>query len=356
MKTCKYLFIDRDGTLIKEPKDKQIDRIEKLEFLSGVFTALKTLIENGYKLVMVSNQDGLGTSSLPQADFDAPQELMLKIFSSQGIKFEDILICPHLAADNCDCRKPKVGLLMDYLRQQIIDRGNSYVIGDRKSDQQLANNLGIPSIIFDQENYSSWDKISAYIINRPRIANIKRRTNETNIELYVNLDDSSNTNIDSGIKFFDHMLEQFAKQSDIGLKLKANGDLQVDEHHTVEDIAIVIGNGISEALSDKIGIARYGFTLPMDESLCSISIDLSGRATCCFNAEFNRVQIGSLSTEMVSHFFSTLADSLGASMHVDIKGENTHHMIESAFKCLGRVLRQAIKKEGLALPSTKGIL
>lgn len=350
IKTC---FIDRDGTLIQEPDDEQVDTIDKLDFLPGVFTALTRLQAAGFRLIMVSNQDGLGTSAFSRSQFETVQNLMLKVFNSQGIYFDAIRICPHFAEENCDCRKPQVGLVLDYLKDQSIDRQNSYVIGDRESDSALADNLGIQALRIDQSN---WQTIATQIIDRPRIATMERITYETQIQCRINLDVAEPIRIRSGIAFFDHMLEQIAKQAGISIELNTQGDLNVDDHHTVEDVALVLGQAVRQALGDKRGIARYGFCLPMDEALTTLSLDLSGRPYCKFQATFNREKIGELSTELISHFFRSFADASRSTLHVSIRGENTHHMIESAFKALGRTLRQAIKREGETLASTKGVL
>ncbi len=356
MSKQKYLFIDRDGTIIIEPEDKQIDRIDKLDFLPGVFSALETLQKLNYKLVMVSNQDGLGTNSFPEADFKAPHEFMMKILSSQNIKFEAVLICPHFTEDKCHCRKPEVGLVLEYLKSQTIDRDHSYVIGDRETDLKLADNMGIEGIQIGSEKYPTWSEIIDYLVNKPRKAVIDRKTNETSIRVEVNLDQSGNVHISTGIGFFDHMLEQLAKHSGISLSVQAKGDLHIDDHHTVEDIGIAIGEAIRQALGDKLGIARYGFMLPMDESLVQVALDLSGRFTCIIQADYARDKVGELSTEMVKHFFYSLAEGLKANLHITVKGENAHHMVEGTFKAFGRTLGQAVKKVSQELPSTKGML
>jgi imidazoleglycerol-phosphate dehydratase/histidinol-phosphatase len=352
----KYLFIDRDGTLIEEPADEQIDSLDKLVFTRGVFTALQRLQQNGFKLILISNQDGLGTASFPQADFDGPQALMINIFRSQGIRFDNILICPHLPADNCNCRKPALGLLTPYLVAQSIDLTNSYVIGDRDSDMQLAQNLGCGGLRFDNENNDCWQQLADEIIDRPRTACIKRETSETCIQISVNLDQNGPTNIDSGQAFFDHMLEQIIKHAGIAANIQVKGDWEVDDHHSVEDTAIALASAIRKALGDKRGIGRFGFLLPMDESSAKIALDLSGRRYCRFNWSPKRESAGGLSTEMVPHFFSSFADGLAATLQIDVSGDNTHHQIEAAFKGLGRCLRQALVKTSDSLPSTKGVL
>lgn len=350
----KILFIDRDGTLIEEPEDKQVDRLDKLYLKKNVIPALLKLQQAGYTFVMVSNQDGMGTSSFTSEEFEESQQFLLTILNSQGIDFESIFICPHFESDACECRKPRLGLVMEYLRNGKMDFENSYVIGDRITDVKLAINMGIKSIQYMDQ--SDWLDIAYQLTTSPRCYQLTRVTNETTISVSVDLDNSNTIQIATGIGFFDHMLEQLAKHGGFGLVLKTSGDLIVDEHHTVEDTAIAIGDAIRLALGDKLGIYRYGFTLPMDEALAQVAIDLSGRSYFVFNGRFEREAVGSLPTELIPHFFRSLADSLCASLHITISGENTHHMIEGIFKCVGRVLRQAITKQGYELPSTKGIL
>ncbi len=352
----KILFIDRDGTLIQEPADYQIDHIKKLVFMPDVIPALLELKKAGYVFVMISNQDGLGTKSFPNEDFSIPHELMLNVFASQGIYFEAIRICPHLPNDGCDCRKPKIGLVLDYLTEQKIDREYSYVIGDRETDIQLANNLGIKGIRITQPGALTWKDIKTQILTQCRSAIVSRKTNETDIALEVNLDNQEKIQVNTGINFLNHMLEQLAKHGAFGLSLSVKGDLAIDDHHTVEDVAIVLGEAIRKALGNKWGIGRYGFLLPMDEALAKIAIDLSGRAYFMFNGEFKRERVGDLSTELVPHFFRSFAEGLKATLHIDVKGENVHHMVEAIFKGVGRALRQATKKVDYDLPSTKGIL
>lgn len=354
MQQYKVLFIDRDGTLIKEPADEQIDSLEKLELEPNVIPALLKLQQAGYRLVMVTNQDALGTSAFPQNDFEGAQNKLLQIFSGQGIEFSNVLICPHMPADNCDCRKPRVGLLLEYLQDKQLDFSRSAVIGDRESDMQLANNMKIDGILYGNTN--DWLTIMDKLISKPRVAIVKRLTNETNIEVQVNLDKQSDININTGIGFFDHMLEQLAKHGGFSLNVKVAGDLQIDDHHTVEDTALALGQVLREALGDKIGIARYGFLLPMDESLAQVAIDLSGRPYSVFEAEFQRESVGELATELVPHFFRSLSEGLMAAINIKIEGQNTHHMIESVFKAMGRSLRMACRKQDNELPTTKGVL
>ena len=351
----KYLFIDRDGTLIREPEDEQVDCIEKIDFMPGVFESLLKLKQAGYRLVMVTNQDGLGTSSFPQADFELAQTFMLRAFSSQGIEFEDIRICPHFTGDACRCRKPEVGLVNDYIIEQRIDRQGSYVIGDRSSDGLLADNMGIKSFILD-DNAITWASLTHLILNKPRTASVSRRTNETTIDILLDLDRSGVSQVSTGNRFYDHMLEQVIKHAGITANIKAVGDLDVDDHHTVEDVAIVLGEAFRDALGDKLGIGRYGFLLPMDESEVSVSLDLCGRFFCDFKCDFSREYVGSLATEMVPHFFRSFAEALRATLHIKVTGSNAHHKCEAAFKGLGRALNQAIARTGYSIASTKGVL
>lgn len=350
----KFIFIDRDGTLIDEPEDKQVDSLCKVKLKKDVIPALLMLIQAGYILVMISNQDGMGTSSFLKNDFDAPQNLVLDIFQTQGIHFDNVLICPHVEMDGCQCRKPRLGLVMDYLRAGKMDVEKSYVIGDRETDIQLARNMGIKSILYNDEK--GWLKITKELVTVPRRFELKRVTSETSIKVAIDLDQSHSILVDTGIGFFDHMLEQLAKHGGFDLALNIEGDLDVDEHHTIEDAALVLGEALRGALGEKLGISRYGFLLPMDESLTTVAIDLSGRGFFVFEGKFAREKVGGLPTELVPHFFRSLSESLGAAIHIKVTGENSHHMIESIFKGVGRTLRQAIYKQGNDLPTTKGIL
>lgn len=354
----KILFIDRDGTLIEEPEDFQVDATDKVRLVDDVIPALLELKAHGYRFVMVSNQDGLGTASFPQADFDAPQALVMNLFGSQGIKFDEVLICPHLPEDNCECRKPRTGLLTRYLASHDIDVDASAVIGDRDTDMELAGRIGVNGILVncDDPDVLTWPEIVERLCHSDRVAAVVRNTNETRIRVGVNLDSTRATSIGTGIGFFDHMLEQVAKHGDFGLQVTCQGDLEVDEHHTVEDVAITLGGALRKALGNKHGIGRYGFLLPMDESEARVALDLSGRAAFRFDGAFPRNNVGELSTEMVEHFFRSLAESLGAALHIEVSGENTHHMIEACFKSVGRTLRQAMRRDGTELPSTKGAL
>jgi len=353
----KVLFIDRDGTLVEEPADQQVDRIDKVKLMPGVIPALLKLQAAGYELVVVSNQDGLGTASFPEADFTVTQNFIRELFTSQGIKFAAEFFCPHFPQDNCDCRKPKTALLTDYLKQPI-DLVNSHVIGDRETDLQLAKNLGVNGIglITAKTPGETWDEIAKRLTKPDRIAEITRKTKETDIKVLVNLDRETPVQIHTGIGFFDHMLEQIARHGGFSLQLNCAGDLHIDEHHTIEDCALALGQALRAALGDKKGIGRYGFLLAMDESLAQVAIDLSGRAYFVWEGEFGRDQVGQLPTELVPHFFRSLSDTLGAAVNIKVTGENTHHMIEACFKGMGRALRQAFRVEGTELPSSKGVL
>jgi len=354
----KILFIDRDGTLIVEPDDFQVDAVEKVRLVENVIPALLELARHGFRFVMVSNQDGLGTNSFPQQQFDAPHTLTMSLFESQGVFFDEVFICPHMPDDQCDCRKPRTGLLTRYLAASNIDLAASAVIGDRATDMQLAERIGVRGILTNCANEAAqtWPQIVEQLCYSDRTSTVARNTNETRISASVNLDTAGNTSIGTGIGFYDHMLEQIAKHGGFSLLLRCDGDLDVDEHHTVEDSAICLGTALREALGNKHGIGRYGFLLPMDESEARVALDLSGRAAFKFSGRFPRGNVGALSTEMVEHFFRSLAESLGAALHITVAGENTHHMVEACFKAVGRSLRQAIQRDGTELPSTKGAL
>ena len=354
----RVLFIDRDGTLIVEPDDYQVDALGKVQLVEGVIPALLELAAHGYRFVMVSNQDGLGTDAFPEEQFRLCQDHMLSIFESQGIAFDEILICPHMPEEGCECRKPRAGLLVKFLAEKNIDLVNSAVIGDRETDMELAGKIGVPGLMLKAEgrNALSWPAIVDQLCYAERRASVERRTNETCISASVNLDRADPIRIATGIGFYDHMLEQIARHGGLSLLLECNGDLEVDDHHTVEDTAICLGEALRKALGNKRGAERYGFVVPMDESEAKVSIDLSGRGRFVFQGDFPREQVGELATEMVEHFFRSLSDSLGAAVHIDVSGENAHHMVEACFKSVGRALRQAIRRDGNEMPSTKGTL
>jgi imidazoleglycerol-phosphate dehydratase/histidinol-phosphatase len=356
LSSIKVLFVDRDGTLIEEPPDEQVDALEKIRFMPGVFEAMRQARAAGFRLAMVTNQDGLGTESFPQAAFDLPHQFMMDAFSSQGVEFDAVFVCPHKKSDGCDCRKPKTRMVDGYVREQGVDLAASVMIGDRDTDLEFARNLGVRGLRVRRHGDASetWPAVLRTLTERRAV--IKRKTKETDIDVAVNLDATAPIQVVTGIGFFDHMLEQIAKHGGFSLKLNCNGDLGIDEHHTVEDCALALGEALRDALGAKLGIARYGFVLPMDEAQVRVAIDLSGRAYGVFEGKFSREAVGGLPTELVPHFFKSLAESLKAALHVTITGENTHHMIEACFKGVGRALRQAFRREGEELPSTKGML
>ena len=350
------LFIDRDGTLIEEPPDEQVDRLHKLRFMPGVFAALAALRDRGFRFVMVTNQDGLGTATYPQSAFEEVQEFLLDAFSSQNIFFDAVFVCPHRQRDDCVCRKPKTGLVEDFLREHDIDRARSAVIGDRATDLVFAASLKVRGLTVHREGppEATWSHVAGTLL--ARTAQVARETAETRVAVRVNLDAPAPLSITTGIAFFDHMLEQLARHGGFSVELGCRGDLDVDEHHTVEDCALTLGDALRQALGSKHGVTRYGFVLPMDESEANVALDLSGRPYAEFSGQFLRETVGGLPTELVSHFFRSFADGLRATLHVRVQGENAHHMIEACFKGVGRALRAAIHREGADLPTTKGIL
>ena len=373
----KILFIDRDGTLILEPDDKQIDSLEKLEFYPEVFTYLgKISKELDYELVMVTNQDGLGTKSFPEEFFWPAHNKLLNSFKNEGVTFSEIFIDRSFPNDNASTRKPRTGMLTNYLDNSEYNLSESYVIGDRISDMELAKNLNSKGILINIDNIklkeetkndfddvislktNSWSEIYSHLKLKDRVVKKKRKTNETDIVMNLNLDGKGKSTIDTGISFFDHMLDQLARHGGIDLDLKINGDLDVDEHHTIEDTGIILGEAFHDALGEKIGIERYGFCLPMDDCLAQVSIDFGGRSWLVWEAEFKREMIGKMPTEMFMHFFKSFCDGAKANLNIKAEGKNEHHKIEAIFKAFARTIKQAIKRdpEKMILPSTKGNL
>ncbi|OWQ52667.1 bifunctional imidazole glycerol-phosphate dehydratase/histidinol phosphatase [Stenotrophomonas maltophilia] len=353
------LFVDRDGTLIEEPADFQIDAYEKLRFVRDVIPAMLKLRDAGYQFVIVSNQDGLGSEGYPQASFDGPNDLMLQIFASQGITFLDVLIDGTWPQDNAPTRKPGIGLMLPYLQDRSIDWSRSAMVGDRLTDIQFAENMKIRGFQLRTEQFGGdwdWTSIAHELADAPRRASVQRNTKETKIRVEVDLDRTAEPQTHTGLPFFDHMLEQIGKHGGFALSVQAEGDLHIDEHHTIEDTGLALGQALREALGDKRGIGRYGFTLPMDETLASAALDFSGRPYFVFEGEFKRERVGDMPTELVPHFFRSLCDAAGLNLHLSVRGDNDHHKVEACFKALARALRQALPRQGTALPSTKGAL
>ena len=368
----KILFVDRDGCLIEEPVDEQVDRFEKFALMPGVIVALQRCVAAGFDLVMVSNQDGLGTASFPESDFAGPQALLLQILSSQGIAFREVLIDRSFPGEGLDTRKPGVGMLRHYLADDSWSRAASAVIGDRETDLQLAANLGVRGLRMGVHGMT-WKQVAHLLCDAPRVASVERHTRETRIRVRVDLDCEAAPSVRTGLGYFDHMLEQIGKHGGFALEIDAAGDLAVDEHHTVEDRALALVQALRQALGDKRGIGRYGdaevaagadavtaqavrVRLPMDEASATALLDLSGRPWFVFSGSFPRERVGDLPTELVPHFFRSLCDSLGANLHLEVRGENAHHMVEACFKAVARALRMALRREGDILPSTKGVL
>lgn len=354
------LFVDRDGTLIEEPDDFQIDSYEKLRFVEGVIPAMLRLRDAGYEFVIVTNQDGLGSEHYPQEQFDGPHDLMMQVFASQGVIFRDVLIDRSWPDDHAPTRKPGIGLALPYLQDRSIDWSRSAMVGDRDSDIAFAQNLGIRGFRLCNARFDGgdwdWAGIAHALVDRPRIAQVRRDTRETRIRVQVDLDRPAEPRISTGLGFFDHMLEQIGKHGGFALELECQGDLHIDEHHTVEDSALALGEALREALGDKRGIGRYGFTLPMDESLATAALDFSGRPYLVFSGNFARERVGDLPTELVAHFFRSLCESAGLNLNLSVEGDNDHHKVEACFKATARALRQAVRREGSELPSTKGTL
>ncbi|WP_028121852.1 bifunctional histidinol-phosphatase/imidazoleglycerol-phosphate dehydratase HisB [Epilithonimonas tenax] len=375
----KLLFIDRDGTLVLEPEDYQVDSFQKLKFYPQVFTYLSKIVQElDYELVMVTNQDGLGTDSHPEENFWIIQNFITETFESQAIRFEDIFIDKTFAKDNAPTRKPNTGLLTKYFDETVYDLKNSFVIGDRITDIKLAKNLNSKAIFIntdenlgadeilendDLENViglktTSWKDIYEFLKLENRTAEIIRNTNETKIKINLNLDGTGKSNIETGIAFFDHMLDQIAKHGQMDLDIKVDGDLEVDEHHTIEDTGIALGEVFYQALGNKLGIERYAFALPMDDCLAQVALDFGGRNWIVWEAEFKREMIGKMPTEMFFHFFKSFSDGARANINIKAEGDNEHHKIESIFKAFAKCLKAAVKRDPdkMILPSTKGML
>lgn len=353
------LFVDRDGTLIEEPADFQIDAFDKIRFVRDVIPAMLKLRDAGYQFVIVSNQDGLGSESYPQAAFDGPNNLMLQIFESQGIVFRDVLIDGTWPHDNAPTRKPGIGMMLTYLQDRSIDWARSAMVGDRPTDIQFAQNMNIRGFQLRTGQFGGewdWNGIAHELADAPRRSTVQRNTKETRIRVDVDLDRTAEPKTHTGLPFFDHMLEQIGKHGGFALSVQAEGDLHIDEHHTIEDTGLALGQALREALGDKRGIGRYGFTLPMDETLASAALDFSGRPYFVFEGEFKRERVGDMPTELVPHFFRSLCDASGLNLHLSVRGDNDHHKVEACFKALARALRQALPRQGTALPSTKGAL
>jgi imidazoleglycerol-phosphate dehydratase/histidinol-phosphatase len=358
----RIVFVDRDGTIIEEPADFQIDSYEKIRFVEGVIPAMLKLRDAGWQFVLVTNQDGLGTDSFPRETFTGPHALMVQLLESQGIRFREEVIDESFEHENKPTRKPGLGLLMHYVRDRSIDLANCAVVGDRDTDLQLAANLGCRGFKL-KPGPDTWEAIAHELADAPRKASVERTTKETRVRVSVDLDRAADPVVMTGLGFFDHMLEQLGKHGGFSLQLTCAGDLHIDEHHTVEDSALALGQALKEALADKRGIGRYGdssgqgaITLPMDETLASAAVDFSGRPYFVFEGAFPRPEVGGLATELVPHFFRSLCETAGLNLHLQVRGDNTHHMVEACFKAVARALRQAIRRQGRELPSTKGTL
>ena len=374
----KVLFLDRDGTLTIEPGDYQVDAFEKLVFYPEVFRYLSSIVrELDYELVMVTNQDGLGTESFPEEEFWPYQNHLVNSFKNEGVIFSEIFIDRTFPHEKADTRKPGVGMLKGYINNPKFDLSASFVIGDRLTDMQLAKNLGAKGIFIDNNidlgadevtdsalddtivlKTKSWEAIYNILLLNERAVKLERNTKETTISIDLNLDGSGKSQIDTGIAFFDHMLDQIARHGGVDLYIKTTGDLEVDEHHTIEDTAIALGESFAQALGDKKGIERYGFTLPMDDSLAQVALDFGGRSWLVWEAEFTREMVGQMPTEMFYHFFKSFADGAKANINIKAEGVNEHHKIESIFKAFAKAIKMALKRDTnkMILPSTKGKL
>jgi len=354
------LFIDRDGTLVEEPADEQVDALEKIRFKPGVFRWLSFLREKtNYLFVMVSNQDGLGTPAFPEEDFWPSQNFILQALRGEGIEFDDILVDSHFPEDNAPTRKPGTGMVKKYMDDtEHYDIANSYVIGDRENDAQLARNIGCKALILDDASGMTWQRVAETIFDGERHASVQRTTKETDILVSMTLDGNGRADISTGLGFFDHMLEQIARHGQIDLTVHCKGDLHVDEHHTIEDTALALGQCLREALGRKQGLERYGFSLPMDDCQAHVCLDFGGRPWLIWEAGFHREYVGDMPTEMFFHFFKSLSDAALMNLYIHAEGQNEHHKIEAIFKALARSLKMAVKRDvyHYELPSTKGTL
>lgn len=361
----KVLFIDRDGTLVVEPSiDQQVDSLEKLSYIPGVFAALSRIAkELDFELVMVTNQDGLGTPSFPEDSFWPAHTKIIEAFANEGVHFSEVLIDRSFPADNLPTRKPGTAMLHKYIYGNY-NLAASFVIGDRETDVELAENLGTKSIFIGERCQrkadlvtTSWDEIYRFLALRPRRASVKRTTLETDITVELNLDGSGISRISTGLGFLDHMLEQIARHGGFDLTITARGDLHIDEHHTVEDVALALGEAFNQALGTRKGIERYGFLLPMDDALAQVALDFGGRPWLVWNAEFNRERIGDVPTELFAHFFKSFSDTARCNLNIRVDGDNEHHKIEAVFKAFARALKMAVRRDlSSSIPSTKGSL
>ncbi len=361
----RVLFIDRDGTIFKEPADEQVDAVDKVDFVPNAISSLKKIAQElDFELVMVTNQDGLGTESFPEKDFWPLQNCLMRLLASEGIRFKEVLIDRTFPHENAPTRKPGIGLLKQYMNGEY-NLAQSFVIGDRESDVQLAQNLGAQAILIGEKPHpqaalttTDWREIYRFLKLKRRVVHLQRHTKETQIDLTLNLDGQGRFDVQSGIGFFDHMLELLVRHAGFDLSGRLQGDLHVDEHHLVEDTAIVLGQALHQALGDMRGVTRYGFVLPMDESLAQVAVDFCGRSTLVWKAAFKREKIGDMPTELFEHFFKSLAEGARCALHIRVTGRNEHHKIEAIFKAVGRALRQAVRREtdDRSIPSTKGVL
>lgn len=360
----KVLFIDRDGTIIEEPEDEQVDSFEKFSFLPGAITCLSKIAnETDYELVMVTNQDGLGTESFLENTFWPVHNKMLEILKGEGVSFTEIFIDRTIPSQKAPTRKPGTALLVRYLASGI-DLDSSYVIGDRLTDVELAKNIGCKAILIGDKfaaktalTTRDWNDIYKYLKQIPRISKVERKTSETDIRIELNLDGSGKSTIHTGIGFFDHMLEQIARHGNLDLKIMVNGDLRIDEHHTVEDVALLLGEALLQAVGSKKGIERYSFILPMDDCLAQVALDLGGRPWLVWDVKFKREKVGELPTELFFHFFKSFSDTAKCNLNISAQGENEHHKIEAIFKAFAKAIKLAVKQsDNFSLPSTKGAL